>query len=265
MQYDEIRPLIAAATTRLLTTVEALGDPHRTASLLPGWSQAHVLTHLARNADGMRNLFLAARSGSFVAMYASPEIRAADIMTGATRPANLLALDVRVAAERLTVDLDAMPDRAWDAAVAMSADPDAMLVPAPVLALFRLAEVELHHVDLDAGARFDDIAAPGLAALLRVCHLRLRDRTPPFTPHGSRFGSLVAIRPFRDQRRAAPGDGRCRRGHRLVDRPRRRSARDHWRRRPPVSPQLLSSTGPGSAVTTADPGTAGAPPRTRES
>lgn len=181
MQYDEIRPLIVEATERLERAINTLDDPHHTASLLPGWSQAHVLTHLARNADGMRNLFLAARSGHFVGMYASAELREADIMTGATRPAELLALDVRVAAERLGIDLDAMPETAWAAAVPMSADPDAMQVPAPVLALFRLAEVELHHVDLAAGASLADVSDPGLDALLRVCHLRLRERTPPFT------------------------------------------------------------------------------------
>jgi len=33
-------------------------------SLLPGWTRAHVLAHLARNADAMRNMLAGARSGS---------------------------------------------------------------------------------------------------------------------------------------------------------------------------------------------------------
>ena len=133
-----------------------------------------------RNADGMRNLFLAARTGMFVAMYASPELRNADISAGSTRPADLLVLDVEVAAERLLIELDAMPTEAWAAAVPMSADPDALQVPAPMLAMFRLAEVELHHVDLAGGASFGQAPADNLRALLEVCDMRLRERTPPF-------------------------------------------------------------------------------------
>lgn len=180
MDFNHLRPLLDNATVRLLATAETLEHPHETASLLPEWTQAHVLTHLARNADGMRNLFLAARTGEFVAMYASPEIRSADIAAGATRERALLVLDVRVAAERLMIELDAMPATAWEAAVPMSADVDALRIPATMLALFRLAEVELHHVDLGAGTDFELVPGPALDALVDVCHLRMHERTPPF-------------------------------------------------------------------------------------
>ena len=48
-------------------------DAFRAPSLLPGWSRAHVLTHLARNADGMINLLLWARTGIVTPAYASVE------------------------------------------------------------------------------------------------------------------------------------------------------------------------------------------------
>src|SRR5205807_199393 len=75
---------LLAATERLAATVktmapEDLGRP----SLLPGWTRAHVLTHIARNADGTRNLLLSVRSGHLVRMYASSATRAADIDAGA--------------------------------------------------------------------------------------------------------------------------------------------------------------------------------------
>src|SRR6266704_5264440 len=74
----------AAATERLLGSAAALSDTQaREPSLLPGWTRGHVLTHIARNADGMVNLLHWARTGTQTPMYASPESRAADIEAGA--------------------------------------------------------------------------------------------------------------------------------------------------------------------------------------
>ena len=44
-------------------------------SLLPGWSRGHVLTHLARNADGAVNLLTWARTGVETPQYVSQEQR----------------------------------------------------------------------------------------------------------------------------------------------------------------------------------------------
>ena len=78
-------------------------------SLLPGWSRAHVLTHLARNADGFVNLLTSARTGEAIPMYASPEARAADIDAGAGRgPADLLD-DLRRSGQRFDAAVAAMP------------------------------------------------------------------------------------------------------------------------------------------------------------
>ncbi|MFI9324466.1 maleylpyruvate isomerase N-terminal domain-containing protein [Kitasatospora aureofaciens] len=53
-----------AATGLLLRTAARLCDAGvRAPSLLPGWSRGHVLTHLARNADGGRRLPSWARTG----------------------------------------------------------------------------------------------------------------------------------------------------------------------------------------------------------
>src|SRR6266496_3912112 len=93
---------VGAATDRLLATAAALSDTQaREPSLLPGWTRGHVLTHIARNADGMVNLLHWARTGTQTPMYASPESRAADIEAGAGRPAAGLAADVRESAAAL--------------------------------------------------------------------------------------------------------------------------------------------------------------------
>ena len=123
---------LAAASVRLLATATALSDAQaREPSLLPGWSRGHVLTHVARNADGMINLLRWARTGTPTPMYASAESRAADIEAGAGRPA---------AAN--------MPDDAWTAQVRALNGP-----PFPALGVLerRLSEVEIHHVDVAAG------------------------------------------------------------------------------------------------------------------
>src|SRR5450631_874300 len=82
---------LANATERLLSRVRSWGPGDLAApSNLPGWSRGHVLTHLARNADGMRNVLLAARTGVAVPMYPSRDLRDADIVAGATRPASVV-------------------------------------------------------------------------------------------------------------------------------------------------------------------------------
>src|SRR5947199_2888238 len=94
---------LAAATDRVLATATALSEAQaREPSLLPGWSRGHVLTHIARNADGMVNLLRWARTGTQTPMYASAESRAADIEAGAGRPAADLAADVRESAAALS-------------------------------------------------------------------------------------------------------------------------------------------------------------------
>ena len=55
---------LAASTERLLASAAALSDAQlREPSPLPGWSRGHVLSHIARNADGLRNLLIWARTG----------------------------------------------------------------------------------------------------------------------------------------------------------------------------------------------------------
>ena len=82
----DVEPWLKAETVRLLATVESLRDRDLTQdSVLPGWSLAHLLTHLARNADALGNLLVWARTGVETPMYQSITQRTADINLGATR------------------------------------------------------------------------------------------------------------------------------------------------------------------------------------
>lgn len=134
------------ATAGLLGDLDGLTDrAAREPSLLPGWSRGHVLTHLARNAEGGTRLLIWARTGEPSYEYPSVAARAQAIEDGAGRPAQELAEDVRRTAKALQQAAAAMPPDAWQHRITWTTghETGAEHVPAS-----RLAEVLIHHVDL---------------------------------------------------------------------------------------------------------------------
>jgi maleylpyruvate isomerase len=161
---------IQAATARLIATAEgldgpALGEP----SLCEGWTRGHVLAHVSRNADGLVNLLTWARTGVETPQYASPESRTADIEAGAGRPLPEQVADLRASAARFDQAVLDLPADRWDYVVRMRGGLERR---APQLLDARLREVEIHHVDLDAGYRPEDwpgsFQAPALRYAVRV-------------------------------------------------------------------------------------------------
>jgi maleylpyruvate isomerase len=132
-------------------------------SLLPGWSRAHVLTHIARNADAMGNLLTWARTGIVTPAYASDEARDADIEAGATRPAAEIRADVVASSDRLAAAARAMPEAAWSAVVRTR---QGWELPASEVLWWRAREMWIHAVDLDVGASIADLPAPMLRELV---------------------------------------------------------------------------------------------------
>ncbi len=148
---------LGESTDRLLATADALTDSEAAApSRLPGWTRGHILTHLARNADGFRNLLTWARTGTETPMYPSEEARDRSIEAGAGRSAAELAADVRASAAALAGAAEGLPAEAWDATVSRRGD----RFPARVIVPRRLSELEIHHVDLGAGYEPGDWPAP---------------------------------------------------------------------------------------------------------
>ena len=140
---------LGPATDRLFGTVATLTDDQaREPSLLPGWTRGHVLSHIARNADGLGNLLRWAHTGTQVPMYASAQARDADIEAGAGRSAAELAADVRNSAAEFAERAASLPDAAWTVLVKVLRGG---MFPAQGILERRLSEVEIHHVDLGAG------------------------------------------------------------------------------------------------------------------
>ncbi|MET7802726.1 maleylpyruvate isomerase family mycothiol-dependent enzyme [Streptomyces decoyicus] len=147
---------VREATDRLLVAVSklddaAIGEP----SLLPGWTRGHVLTHLARNADALGNLLTWARTDVRTPMYAGPEARQADIERGADRPLAAHLEDLKETAARFDTAMDALPEARRAYEVEMRND---VIERADRLPLRRLAELELHHVDLGVGHTVDQLS-----------------------------------------------------------------------------------------------------------
>ena len=132
-------------------------------SLLPGWTRAHVLAHIARNANGLGNLVTWAQTGVETPMYASADSRAADIEATAALPPAELRAEVRRADDELLAALRALGDQGGAVEVrALLGDP----FPASDLPWVRSREAWVHLVDLDGGVGFDDVPADVLTGLL---------------------------------------------------------------------------------------------------
>jgi len=141
------------ATTRYLQALtvldrESAGRP----STLPGWSRAHVVAHLSRNADAFEQVLRQAAAGEPAFMYASSEDRTADIEdTVRTHDLEQLIDDAHTSAERL--------ERAWRTCDAGPVAPytrvpgEAATFPLHTVGPRRRTKVEIHHSDLDLGYR----------------------------------------------------------------------------------------------------------------
>ena len=142
----EVGDQIDYATQRLLDDARTIPEASlRAPSRLPEWTRAHVLAHMARGADAMRNLLIGARSGQDRPAYASAQARDADIERGAAMTAEELMADLADSAMALRAIARQLPDQAWQVRVRVL---DSAPFPAAGLLTRRLVEVELHHCDL---------------------------------------------------------------------------------------------------------------------
>ncbi len=169
-QVEPVRRRIAEATQRLLGDTIRLSDEQwRAPSLLPGWSRAHVATHVARGADAMREALAASRAQQTQPLYPSPQEKYAALERGAERSGLDLQIDLDTSAGRLALAYEHVED--WSLPIR---SPNGEY-PASVMPLIRLQELVLHHIDLDCGYRWADIDLIPARWLLQWLVLLLRD------------------------------------------------------------------------------------------
>src|SRR5580692_801230 len=186
-----LRGWVDDSTGRLLAGTAAITDARaREASRLPGWTRGHLLTHLARNADGLRNLLTWARTGVMTPQYPSAAARDEDIEAGAGRSAAELRADVAESAAALAAEAASLSEAAWQASVHGIRG---MAHPAWYTLTRRLSELEIHHVDLGIGYRVADWP-DGFAAE------RLPDVAGSFAGRDAADGAGLADRPWRRDR-----------------------------------------------------------------
>ena len=155
MNSDPPRAAVAACADshrHLLAGLVGLTDEVAASpSLLPDWTVGHVLTHLARNADGLARMIAAGELGEVAEMYpGGATMRGADIAAGAGRSASELVEDLRAA----SAGLDAVLERAGDNVWAGSGQTIARPISLREVPEFRRREVEIHRVDLGLGYTF---------------------------------------------------------------------------------------------------------------
>ncbi|MEL4357285.1 MULTISPECIES: maleylpyruvate isomerase family mycothiol-dependent enzyme [unclassified Luteococcus] len=154
-------PLPVSATTatlrrrKLEATQALLGDTisipdedWQQPSRLPGWTRAHVATHLARNADAMRQVVEGLLGNRPTPLYPSPRQRRRDLEVGSRRAPLELQIDLDTSAGQLNQAFTRLTESGRVDVVELG---PCFRMPAPHLMVARLNEVVLHRIDLDHG------------------------------------------------------------------------------------------------------------------
>jgi len=164
MRPDQTLTWVQDGTERLRAQLGAMSDEALEGpTALPGWNRRTLFSHLAANADALRNLLHWARTGEERRMYASAEAREEGIAAGALVSNDELRARFTAAAAELSADFDAMTDEAWSAKIITA---QGLTRSAHEIPWMRVREVYIHAIDLDHGTTFADLPPEFAAALL---------------------------------------------------------------------------------------------------
>ena len=187
---------VVESTAALIDTVSRLSDADvREPSLLPGWTRAHVITHVARNADALRNVLHGAEIGEVRAMYVSDEERDAAIEVGADGSAAELLEDLSAACHRWDHAANEVHASHLGGIGKRVDEGEGPTFPVRRVGMLRLTEVEVHHADLGCGYTAADFS------LILTTHLLDRRRKEL-----DRDGVALRVAPH-DGESWAAGDG----------------------------------------------------------
>lgn len=159
-------------TAMAMATISSLVDDElRTPTTCNGWTRAHVIAHLAHDADAMANLARWAVTGQETPAYESREKRDADIKATATLSATELAAALRQADARLLEAVRALRDgvQVETLPTLVSGEINVYSLPAQ-----RTTEVIVHHNDLDTTWEWHEADPDAVLDAIEVCVHRLQ-------------------------------------------------------------------------------------------
>lgn len=149
--HEAARDPLAEASQRLVRTVDRLEETAwAEPSGLPGWTRAHVVAHLALNAEGLAGALRGLVAGDPTTMYRSQGARDADIEDLASASPSELRERLLAAVSELGDAVAAVPDDQAGSRIERVPGGDRTFAAAAVPGM-RLREVEIHHADLAAG------------------------------------------------------------------------------------------------------------------
>jgi maleylpyruvate isomerase len=152
---DEDLETLHRADQRAIRSVDSLGDEQwAEPSLLPGWTRAHVVAHLALNAEGFARALGGVQDGEPASIYDSNEARDRDISALATEDPSEIRDRYFGATNRLRHLFGSLTDEQWGESV--NRLPEGPVWPVAELLASRHREVEIHHADLGLDYTFAD-------------------------------------------------------------------------------------------------------------
>lgn len=141
--------LVRASADQLVHDVDLLSQNSLAeASLLPGWTRAHVVGHLIGNAEGLTRLLQWAHTGQTVPQYPDQQARDAGIEAAAGQPRDALSARLREATDAFVQKAGELTEADWSATVRLGAAAAGREIAAGELPWRRLVEQEVHNVDL---------------------------------------------------------------------------------------------------------------------
>lgn len=179
---------------RLLRTVDSLtADRWTEPSLLPGWTRAHVVAHLALNAEGLAGAVDGLAHEQVVPVYASNERRDGDIEELARADRAEIRERLFAGSQLLRDALATLAGEQWSGSVRRL--PDGPHWPVATIPTTRRREVEIHHADLGAGYAHRDWPSDFAVELLdsiTVSHASSPD-SPAFTVRAGDTGRTWSV------------------------------------------------------------------------
>ncbi len=163
-------------TDMFLATVESLSDDEMTLpSLCEGWTRADVIAHVASSGRALVKLIDWAASGEERTLYASSEARSQAISALAALPREELIGELRESARNFAEQAQ----RLGGELAAPEVQVNGKTIPATSIVALRIAEVVVHHHDLNTAWTLEEADPDSLLNALEAAVRSLRAKGAP--------------------------------------------------------------------------------------